>query len=371
MGECCGAAAQGLSGRERNGAIDPLAGHLVGGRAPPEQWVMYCPSARNVLLDKARKECQARLVSSALNSATQSPSMTEPDIVRSFWHGESLNPYLLLCLRSFVRQGCRVEVFSYAQAPGFPEWIVARDAREIVPTQSVLVYRKGPGAGSPSLHSNLFRFALLDRLGGWWIDTDVAVLRRPLPSAPYYFSMEADHFANSVVKFPKGHPLLAEGAERCRQASEDVTWGITGPTLFTTLVHHHKLVGWAVPAEQGCPFIWTEVPALFDPARTDEMMARSAKSSFVHLYCEVWRRIGIPGELGPPLGSFLDQQFRQSDLDLRFAARIDMRHLAMWATNERAQAEVEAYRLMVQNIQNSRWWRLGQWLRCIVPKSVC
>jgi hypothetical protein len=111
--------------------------------------------------------------------------LDEPDTVRSFWHGSLLNPYLLLCLRSFVRRGCRVEVFSYEADPGFPEWIVARDAREIVPAQSVLLYRKGPGAGSPALHANLFRFALLDRLGGWWIDTDIAMLRGLLPSAPY------------------------------------------------------------------------------------------------------------------------------------------------------------------------------------------
>jgi hypothetical protein len=182
--------------------------------------------------------------------------------------------------------------------------------------------------------------------------------------------VEEDHFANSVVKFPKGYPLLAEGAERCRQAGENVTWGVTGPILFTSLVHHHKLADWAVPAEQGCPFIWSDVPALFDPAQTDEMMARSGKSSFVHLCGEMWRRIGIPSDLGPPVGSFLDHQFRQSDLDLRFAARIDMRHLAIWAANERARDELETYRLTVQNIQNSPWWRLGLRLRSIVSKSI-
>src|SRR5215469_3998223 len=134
--------------------------------------------------------------------------MTKPDTVRSFWHGPLLNPYLLICLHSFVRRGCSVEVFSYAPEPGFPEWIIARDAREIVPAESVLVYRKGPGAGSPSLHSNLFRYALLDRLGGWWVDTDVALLRGPLPPAPYFFAVEQGHFANSAMKFPKGHPLM-------------------------------------------------------------------------------------------------------------------------------------------------------------------
>lgn len=289
--------------------------------------------------------------------------MTEPDTVRSFWHGPSLNPYLLLCLRSFVRQGCRVEVFTYAPDPGFPEWIVARDAMEIVPAQSVRVYRTGEAPGSPSLHSNLFRLAMLERLGGWWIDTDIVLLRGPLPSAPYHFAVENDHFANSVMKFPKGHPLLAEGAEHVRKASADVAWGVTGPDLLTTLVHRHKLAGWAVAPEQGCPFLWSDVPAFFDPAQTDEMVARSGKSNFMHLYWQIWRRIGIPEDLGPPAGSFLDLMFRESDLDVRFAARIDPRYLAIWVTNEKAQE----YRSMVRN---SRWWRLGERIRRVVPKSL-
>ena len=93
--------------------------------------------------------------------------MTE--VIRSFWHGPPLNPYLLLCLGSFARRGYPVEVFTYERNHGFPSWIVARDAGDILPTESVMVYRNGPGAGSPALHANLFRLLLLDRsAGGGW-----------------------------------------------------------------------------------------------------------------------------------------------------------------------------------------------------------
>jgi hypothetical protein len=52
--------------------------------------------------------------------------MTE--VIRSFWHGPPLNPYLLLCLGSFARRGYPVEVFTCERNRGFPSWIVARDA---------------------------------------------------------------------------------------------------------------------------------------------------------------------------------------------------------------------------------------------------
>jgi glycosyltransferase involved in cell wall biosynthesis len=274
------------------------------------------------------------------------------ETVRSFWHGAPLNPYLLLCLRSFARLGCRVEVFSYGRALRFPDWIVQREAAEIVPAEQVLVYRHGPGSGSPALHANLFRFALLEQLGGWWVDTDVALLRAPLPPGRFYFAVEEDHFGNSVMKFPRSHALPAEGAQRCRAAGSNARWGATGPTLLTELVRRHRLDALAAPAAAGCPFLWSDVGALFDPARAEEMACRSSAATFMHLCWEMWRRAGIPADLGPPAGSFLDLQFRASDLDVRFAARINLDSLAVWLANSASNDQFKA-------LQLSRWWRLS------------
>jgi hypothetical protein len=252
------------------------------------------------------------------------PIGVDDRVIRSFWHGPPLDPYLLLCLGSFARRGYPVEVFTYERNHGFPSWIVARDAGDILPTETVMVYRNGPGAGSPALHANLFRLLLLDRFGGWWVDTDAALLRAELPATPFYFVMEESDYTNSIMKFPPAHPLLAEAARLTREAGDDVPWTTTGPTLLTALIGRYELQAWAASSEQGCPFIYKDVPAFFDPARAEEMAARASSSSFMHLCCEMWRRIGIPMDLGPPIGSFLDVQFRGSGLDIHFPARIDL-----------------------------------------------
>jgi hypothetical protein len=135
--------------------------------------------------------------------------MTE--VIRS--SGTALRSIPICCF------GYPVEVFTYERNHGFPSWIVARDAGDILPTETVMVYRSGPGAGSPALHANLFRLLLLDRFGGWWVDTDAALLRAELPATPFYFVMEENHYTNSIMNFPPAHPLLAEAARLAREAA--------------------------------------------------------------------------------------------------------------------------------------------------------
>jgi hypothetical protein len=92
--------------------------------------------------------------------------------VRCFWHGSDLGPYQLLCLGSFVRRAHGIELFTYDTGLAVPDWITRRDANEILPVDRVLHYRSGFGQGSPALHSDLFRYAMLHELGGWWIDLE-------------------------------------------------------------------------------------------------------------------------------------------------------------------------------------------------------
>jgi hypothetical protein len=82
----------------------------------------------------------------------------------------------ICCFASALSRGAGypVEVFTYERNHGFPSWIIARDAGDILPTETVMVYRSGPGAGSPALHANLFRLLLLDPRPpsiSWWRKT--------------------------------------------------------------------------------------------------------------------------------------------------------------------------------------------------------
>ena len=118
--------------------------------------------------------------------------------------------------------------------------LLERILASLRPTDHVLEYQTNFGRGSPSLHSNLFRYAMLHQLGGWWIDVDVILLQQATPRAELFFAQmgRVESGLNpAVLKFPAGHPLLAEARDQCIRLGESVSrWGETGPTLFTKLV---------------------------------------------------------------------------------------------------------------------------------------
>jgi hypothetical protein len=258
-------------------------------------------------------------------------SADEAQIFRTFWHGRPLGPYQILCLRSFVARGYRIELFSYDDQLAVPDWIVRKDAQQLLPADRILQYRSGWGRGSPALHANLFRYALLYRLGGWWIDTDVVLLRSELPAAPIFFAAERDFstgtevdtpFGNAIMRFPRQHPLLAEAIERCLAVGESARWGQTGPTLLTELINKYELTPYANPPCAAYPVRWRDFAAFFDPARCDETRSRCKDSTFVHLWNEMWRHSRVPDVLGPPAGSFLDWLTSRLDIDLKFGSRM-------------------------------------------------
>jgi hypothetical protein len=258
-----------------------------------------------------------------------------PQTFRTFWHGEPLGPYQLLCMRSFVDLGHRIELYCYDDDLAVPHWVQRRSAHDILPTDRVLCYQSGFGQGSPSLHANRFRYALLHRLGGWWIDIDVVLLRAEVPAEDVFFAREgeADAVNGAVIKFPRAHPLLVEAIERCVTIGDGASWGQTGPRLINELAGKHDLFRYCKPWQSTYPIHYTEVSALFDPQRCDEVGRRCAEAWCLHLYNEVWRGAGVPRELGPPAGSFLDRLFADHDIGIRFRERMRFADVARWIAN--------------------------------------
>ena len=163
------------------------------------------------------------------------PKSGSPDrVVRCFWHGP-FSPYEALCLSSFVAAGTAVELFSEAPVAGLPAGVTRRKAREIL-DRDVALYRHEFDGPSPSLHSNHFRYALLEKVGGWWIDTDVMLMAASLPAAEIFVARQSDHELNgSAMRFPAGHPLIKAARERTAAVLGDARWGDTGPRLLTEL----------------------------------------------------------------------------------------------------------------------------------------
>ncbi|EKS28781.1 glycosyltransferase [Afipia felis] len=276
-------------------------------------------------------EPRARLYRPSQPEPQCAPAETQsanPQTVRSFWHGATMPLYQQACLASFARRGHRVEVFTYQRDAHFAGGIYVRDAREVVPEARVL---RPLADGRVGIHANLFRYALLEKLGGWWIDPDVMLLQPDLPEGDIYCGAP-DIFRRTpvaVLKFPAAHPLMAEARKRADALEDDpAAWERGGAGLLSELLSDCDVLSQA-GGSLG-PISWLNVPDLFNPDKRDELHGAAADAGFLHLQDEVWRRAGIPSGLAPPEGCYLAELLERHGIATDFPARMTFDQVNRW-----------------------------------------
>jgi hypothetical protein len=261
-------------------------------------------------------------------------SVRAPQTIRTFWHGGALGAYQLLCLRSFIDRGHHVEVYSYDQKLQLPVWLERKDAALIIPAERVLRQLNGPHEPERlAIHGDLFRCALLHRLGGWWIDPDVILLADELPSAAIFFSGPTafNQVSTAALKFPNGHPVFADALIQATAFDDKIeAWSKAGARALTQLILASDAASYLKPAEQVAPISWFDVACLFDPDQADALEAKLVGKIFLDLHRDAWLRAGIPDYLGPPRESWLDRQFRRYAVGVQFAEQMEFRDVRRW-----------------------------------------
>jgi hypothetical protein len=163
--------------------------------------------------------------------------------VNSLWLGERLTKLEILCASSFLKNGIGYNLYVYDPPLDVPKGVVLKDAAEILPRTKVFRYQAGTfNIGSVAGFSNLFRYTLIDRLGGWWVDTDHCCLEPfPCDSDEIYFRKPTRDggfaIASGFFKAPAGSPVLRYCLDVFSR--KDVTrlvHGETGPRLLTEAV---------------------------------------------------------------------------------------------------------------------------------------
>jgi hypothetical protein len=134
---------------------------------------------------------------------------TSPLLLQTFWTGKPLSRLERAALQSYVNQGYTVDVYTYNPLPEFIRrlppgahaagTIRVHDARVILPESALFEYGGRADVGKRSNayrflpFSDLFRFTMLHKNGGAWMDLDI-FLTRPIPThllaRPYVFSSE-------------------------------------------------------------------------------------------------------------------------------------------------------------------------------------
>jgi hypothetical protein len=226
---------------------------------------------------------------------------------QSFWFGDDVPVYQRLAMKSFIDHGHEYVLYAY-KILGAPAGVILRDASEILPASSVFFYgeRAGVGRGSVAGFANLFRYHLLCRLGGWWVDADVICLSEAVPDTEIFVGWEyPDLLGNAILKFPASHELVEALRDQADGVGPDVAWGTTGPSLLTRLLTERNLLDVATPQPLAYPIQSIDALHLLMPQRRAEVEERIRNRPFLHFWNEVFRRAVIFPWMAPPAGSVM------------------------------------------------------------------
>lgn len=244
-------------------------------------------------------------------------SISNDTVVRSLWIGRRLGPIEWLSMLSFLAAGHKYVLYTYAEVGPVPPGVTLEDAGLILPASQIFYHPSGKGKGSIAGFSDLFRYLLLDSLGGWWVDTDVVCLRR-LPMG-YGLMLASEHVssggcmpATAVMRVPAGHEILTNCIEYAAMIGKDVTsWGQTGPKLLSRAVSALHLESAILEPAAFCPVPHWDWEVFASNGEENVMQHLSQSTITVHLWHERWRQAGRNTRLQCSASSWLGLQMRR------------------------------------------------------------
>ena len=174
--------------------------------------------------ERIRQKPQPQTIISAIKKTNarnkdETPTSTLPTIA-SWWHGWRMSWIEQVCLRSFVAKGHKVILYTNGEVDNVPQGVEQRPDTEIWNPGKIITYQ-GPVMthlkGSLAVHSDLFRYHMLNKTDYIWVDTD-AYCYQPFPNQPWFFGRQSPipnfpgiaekYIAAGVMRMPKDSQTL-------------------------------------------------------------------------------------------------------------------------------------------------------------------
>jgi hypothetical protein len=139
--------------------------------------------------------------------------------INFFWIGNTLTKLGQLAIKSFLDNDHNVVLWTYnLNCEGVPKGTVIEDAREILEENKIFYYTGKGDCRKNSLggFSDLFRYYLLDKVGGWYCDMDVVCLKNFSEiKTPYAFRPNNVTIVTAnIIKTPANCELIKECIRR-------------------------------------------------------------------------------------------------------------------------------------------------------------
>ncbi len=241
-----------------------------------------------------------------------------------------------LCVKSFVDAGHEVILYHYGPVQNVPDGVSMADAAKFLPQDGFLLHKR---TSSPALHSDVFRYKLLEKSQNViWADTDAYCMRPFETENGHFYGWESTtHINGGVLGLPADCETLGRlldftsdeysiptyyGKEyedeliAAKEAGAPVhvseqPWGVWGPHAITHFLRETGEMKYALPQEALYPFTFKDrrnmLKRKFD---TTGIITENTRS--VHFYGRRMRKRLVEREGGAPhhkslIGSLLQK----------------------------------------------------------------
>ena len=220
-----------------------------------------------------------------------------------FWAYGNFSNVEKISAKSFVKNDYQLNIWTYGDISNAPSGATIRDAREMLPES--LFFQLPSGSCAP--FSDYFRYAVLNKVGGLWVDTDVIALKpAEFRSEPFFVTEHMQRGIKRNIKEALGrrasvrivgnvifNPIPSPGniidlayLYTERFPKEKVQWGELGPALLSAFEKIHPNHGFSIKSPEFTNSIdfWNCPRTLLEPG-----VKLHPDAVFLHLYNETWR----------------------------------------------------------------------------------
>lgn len=213
-------------------------------------------------------------------------------IVQGLWVGNKISLIEYLSYTSFIKNGFEYHLYTYSHLKDLPCNIVQKDANEILNEKFIV---KSSKDGNLANFSDLFRWHLILKKGGVYVDSDVICIR-PFETKTNTLSGELQKHTNKQVastqylNFEKNHPLMEKLVdESSKKDLATINFPEIGPPLLQKFILDEKNI---LNYHNFNPNPWWEWKKTISKENTEELLEliSSEEVYAIHLWNEMWRR---------------------------------------------------------------------------------
>ncbi len=247
-----------------------------------------------------------------------------------FWSGE-LSLYEIANFRSFKHSGFKVNIWTYFEENkkiGELNEFNLMDANRIIDISMLNKFTQGNQKKNMSSFSNIFRFELLKKYGGWWFDADCICLKNVsdfqslVKDKEFVIGREYKDYTGSSVLFFNNTNILdviiKEAWARIEEKNYNFYWGEIGPNLISEIFLREDLMKKTLNEDYFYKIPADKFYLLFENKSNQLDIDNLIKDSYVcHYWNEMVNRALIRKDKFPPKNSYMFNHLKTYNQDAK------------------------------------------------------